>query len=132
MTIDLSVTSILLYCACGIFAGVLSSMFGVGSGIVMIPMFTLVFSFTQKDAQGMSLAIMVPMALMGAIRYHLNPESHMDWRVIGIFALFVIIGANLGATIAHSMTNRALQISFACLLIIVGIHTIFKTLNGGE
>ena len=110
MTIDLSVTSILLYWRLRILPECSVPCSGWGIGIVMIPC----LPWFSPSLRRMLRACRLPSwfhALMGAIRYHLNPEIHMDWRVIGIFALFVIIGANLGATIAHSMTNRALQIS---------------------
>ncbi len=62
----------------GICAGVLSGALGVGSGILLIPTLVLFCSFEQKSAQGMSLAVMVPMALVGALRYWKNPQMKSE------------------------------------------------------
>jgi uncharacterized membrane protein YfcA len=59
------------YIVLGLVSGVFSSTFGVGSGILMIPALVMMFEFTQKSAQGICLAVMAPMALVGAIRYKL-------------------------------------------------------------
>ena len=57
----------------GVCAGVLSGALGLGSGTILVPTLVLLFGFMQKSAQGMALAVMVPMALLGAFRYWKNP-----------------------------------------------------------
>lgn len=63
----------------GVAAGVLSGALGVGGGIVFVPVLASVFMLPQKSAQGTALAVMAPMALVGAIRYWQNPliENNM-------------------------------------------------------
>ena len=127
MPIELTTISIGMYLLLGLGAGIGSGLFGVGSGIVVIPALTLLASIPQKEAQGTALAIMVPMALMGAIRYHLNPEIHLDFKLILILMIAVVIGANVGATMAGRLSNRALQMGFACFLLIVAVKMLWSS-----
>ena len=54
--------------------------------------------FAQKSAQGISLWVMVPMALMGALRYAWNPDIKLDPRAVLLLIPFAVIGANLGSS----------------------------------
>ncbi len=80
----------------GICAGILSGLLGLGSGIILVPALVLLCSFEQKSAQGMALAVMVPMALVGALRYWKNPEIQMNAAVIGLIILAALAGALVG------------------------------------
>ena len=115
------------YVLAGLAAGVLSSMFGVGAGILLVPLFSIAFGFGQKDAQGMALAVMVPMALAGAIRYHLNPDIHLNLSVAGIVAIGGVLGAIIGSQIVFGMSNLMLKRLFACFIIVVGIHILVQS-----
>ncbi len=59
--------------ALGFVGGIFSGTFGVGSGIIFIPALVLILSLPQHSAQGTALAVMVPMALLGAFRYWKDP-----------------------------------------------------------
>jgi uncharacterized membrane protein YfcA len=103
----------------GLAAGVLSSMFGVGAGILLVPLLSIAFGFGQKSAQGMALAVMVPMALVGAIRYHLNSDIEINFPVAGIVAIGGVIGAMIGSGIVFGIPNVILKRMFACFIIVV-------------
>jgi len=111
----------------GLVAGILSSLFGVGAGILLVPLLSIAFGFGQKSAQGMSLAIMVPMALVGAIRYHLNPNVPMHLPVCGVIAIGAVIGAIIGSKIVFGIPDVILKRMFACFIIIVGINILVKS-----
>ncbi|MCC7300468.1 MAG: sulfite exporter TauE/SafE family protein [Verrucomicrobia bacterium] len=117
----------ILYIIAGVAAGVISSMFGVGGGILMVPILVLGFSFGQKSAQGMSLFIMLPMALAGAIRYKLNPDIPVNLPVCGIIALGGIAGAMLGTHLVCTIPQTLLKRMFAVFIIITGIHMFVKS-----
>jgi len=117
-----------LYIIAGIAAGIISSMFGVGGGVLMVPILALGFSFGQKSAQGMSLFIMLPMALAGAIRYKLNPDIPINLPVCGMVALGGIAGAMIGTQIVFNIPQVVLKRIFAVFIIITGIYMIIKTL----
>ena len=115
------------YAIGGVAAGLLSSMLGVGAGILLVPMLGIAFGFGQKSAQGMALAVMVPMALVGAIRYHLNPEVPINLSVVGIVAIGAVPGAVIGSKIVFGIPDIVLKRMFACFIIIVGINMLVKS-----
>jgi uncharacterized membrane protein YfcA len=116
-----------LYIIAGLAAGILSSMFGVGSGILMVPILTIAFSFGQKSAQGMALALMVPMALVGALRYYFNPEIDISLKLVGLLAIGGVIGAVVGSHIVFNISEAVLKRMFAVFIIITGIHMFMKS-----
>ncbi len=130
MVLAMSTGSIVFYIVLGLLAGILSTSLGIGSGILVVPALTLIATFTQKEAQGIALTVMIPMAMMGAFRYYINPDIQIDYKVVLILAVAVVIGANIGATIVANVSNQTLKIAFACLLFIVGIRMIWSALQG--
>lgn len=117
----------ILYLIAGLAAGMISSMFGVGGGILMVPILAIGFSFGQKSAQGMSLFIMLPMALAGAIRYKLNPDVSINLAVCGFVALGGIAGALIGSQIVFGIPNAILKRIFAVFIIITGVYMLVKS-----
>ena len=116
-----------LYILAGIVAGIISSMFGVGAGILIVPVLAIGFAFGQKSAQGMTLFIMIPMALAGAIRYYLNPDIPINLPVCGMVALGGVLGAIIGSNIVFNIPNVILKRMFACFIILVGINILVKS-----
>ena len=114
--------------ACGIF----SAMFGVGSGIIMVPAMVLLLGSSQKSAQGISLAVMVPMALVGAIRYKMNPEVRMDMTGIALLAAGGAIGALLGAYFVEKVPGLVLRRVFAAIMMVVAVKMFLTTSDGGQ
>lgn len=109
----------------GVFSGVLSGALGVGSGIVIIPALVLVMSFPQKSAQGTCLAVMVPMALMGAIRYKMNPAIQINMAAVLLLSVSAVIGSFVGVEIAGRLSGGVLRKMFACLIIIAALKMLF-------
>jgi len=119
------------YLLLGIGSGVLSGLFGVGGGIVMVPALILLAGLTQKSAQAMSLAIMVPMALIGALRYRFNPEVRMD-LVIALWMVIGGLGGSLaGASIAGALPGTFLRKCFAVFMICVAVHLLLTSEKTG-
>jgi uncharacterized membrane protein YfcA len=105
----------------GMCAGVISGTLGLGSGIVFIPTLVLLCSFEQKSAQGTALAVMVPMALVGAIRYWKNPEIEMNAVIILLIVLGAVAGALAGTELTFRLPVNVLRKVFAIFLVIVAI-----------
>ena len=106
----------------GLCAGIISGTLGVGSGILLIPALVLLFGFEQKAAQGTSLAVMVPMAFVGAIRYWRNPHIELNAAVIALIALGAVGGALVGTELAARLSAGILRKIFALILMIVAIR----------
>lgn len=105
----------------GICAGVISGTLGLGSGTVIVPVLVLLCCFEQKSAQGTALAVMVPMALVGAIRYWKNPEIEMNAAIIVLIVLGALAGVLAGTELAGRLSSHTLRKVFAIFLAIVAV-----------
>ncbi len=105
----------------GLLAGVVSGTLGVGSGIVVIPALVLLCGSEQKSAQGTALAVMVPMALVGAIRYWRNPQVELSGTVILLLVLGAVAGTLAGTELAGRLPAGTLRKLFAVLLMITAV-----------
>lgn len=110
----------------GVLGGTLGSALGVGSGILLVPAFVFILSLEQKAAQGMSLAVMAPMALMAAMRYHFNPDIKLEWSAIAVVLPCILVGANIGSSIAGALPAPVLRRAFGIFVMIVGIRMLWK------
>lgn len=107
----------------GAVAGVLSGLFGIGGGLVMIPALVLV-GLTQREASGTSLAALVaPVAIFGVIEYARRHEIRTSYAV-GL-GLGLAVGAYFGARFAGQISNIALQRLFGVLLVAGSIRFLF-------
>ena len=102
----------------GICAGVLSGALGLGSGIILVPTLVLLCGFGQKSAQGMALAVMVPMALVGALRYWKNPEIEINTVIVGLIICGAMAGTLVGTELAFRAPDHILRKAFAAVLLI--------------
>jgi uncharacterized protein len=102
----------------GVLAGFLSGLFGVGGGIVMVPLLALLVHISQHSAHATSLAAILPIAAIGALRFGLDSEIHFG--VAALLAAGSLVGAPLGARAMARISEGALKISFGVLMMIVG------------
>lgn len=112
-----------MYILIGLATGVFGATFGVGGGILMVPVLVLVLSCAQKSAQAMSLAVMVPMALVAATRYY--SQAKFDLRIVALLAAGSVLGAVLGAEIAAYASGSLLRKLFAVVMVIVAVKMFF-------
>lgn len=105
----------------GICAGVLSGALGLGAGIILVPTLVLLCDFEQKSAQGMALAVMVPMVMLGALRYWMNPEVEMHGTIIGLIIFGALAGVLAGAELALRLPSPLLRKLFAAVLLLVAV-----------
>ena len=71
-------------------------------------------------------ALMVVMALMGALRYHWNPDIKLSLSIIGLLAVTAVIGSNVGSSIAFALSGAVLRKCFGVFIILVGIRMLIK------
>ena len=110
-----------IFIVLGIGAGIISGALGLGSGTIVVPALVLLFDFGQKSAQGTALAVMAPMALIGALRYWQNPEIELNMVIIGLIICGSIAGALVGVELAGMLPANVLRRVFAIFLIIVAV-----------
>jgi uncharacterized membrane protein YfcA len=98
----------------GLVAGLFSALFGVGGGIVIVPLLVLLAGFGARPATGTSLAAIGITALVGTILYAYEGHVHVAHAaLVGVPATF---GAVAGAAVQQRISTRALSLAFAALL----------------
>ncbi|MCM3661775.1 sulfite exporter TauE/SafE family protein [Georgenia satyanarayanai] len=112
------------YVGAGLLMGLLSALVGIGGGVVMVPLLVLGFGFSPHEAQGTSLAVMVPVSLMGAWRH--ARRGYTDWRAGLILGVGGVLGAPLGALLAQAVPEVWLQRLFALLLVYSAVQLVLK------
>lgn len=112
--------SIALYVCVGVVAGFLAGFMGVGGGIVMVPIFTLLLGATQQQAQGTSLAVILVTAPAGAITH--SRRGNVAWNLVPVLAIGAAIGAPLSAWAAQVLPHALLVRAFALFLIVSAVH----------
>lgn len=105
----------------GLLAGVLSGMFGIGGGIVIVPLLVLLAGFTTTQAAGTSLAaLLLPVGAFGAWEYW--RAGFIDLRVALVLSLGLLLGAYLGARVGIALPPEIVQRAFGVLLVLVGLR----------
>ena len=124
---DLATAVVLGYLAAGFLMGLFSSFLGVGGGVVVVPLLVTFFDFSQQLAQGTSLVVIVPIALLGAWR--MTQSGYTQWGQGVRIGLAAAVGAVGGAAIALVVASQALQIGFAAVLVFAAIQLVRKALR---
>jgi hypothetical protein len=114
----------------GLGAGVLSGALGVGSGIVFVPILASVFMLPQKSAQGTALAVMVPMALLGAILYWKDPSIKINMVMVAFLVLGALGGVLIGRAIIEHVPGYWLRKAFAVFMVIVAVRMFMMPKRG--
>ena len=114
----------LLYVILGLVAGIFGGMFGIGGGIILIPALVYLFGLTQHQAQGTTLAILVPpIGLLAAWRYWQAGDVKLGMAALVCLGFF--IGGFFGAQLAQSVSDPLMRKLFGAFLFIVSINMIF-------
>lgn len=109
----------------GLLAGALSGCLGVGSGIIVVPALVLLLACPQKSAQGMALALMVPMAALGVWQYARAPGVQLQWIPIAWLVAGAAIGVLAGARLMVRVPDLWLQRGFAMFLLVVAVRMLW-------
>lgn len=106
----------------GLATGLLASTLGVGGGIVFVPSLVVFFGFEQHIAQGTSLAVILPTAIVGA--YLHSRRGRVEWRAALFIAAGGIVGGLAGAWAALAIDPDVLRRLFAGLLVVVAVRLV--------
>ena len=103
----------------GLVAGLFSALFGVGGGLVIVPLLIMVCGFGPREATATSLGAIGMTALAGVALYALPGKVHVGYAaLVGIPA---IAGSIVGTTVQQRLSGRAVTIGFAVLVAAIGI-----------
>jgi len=115
----------------GLGTGILGGTLGVGGGIIVIPALVLFFHFPQKAAQGTALALMVPMAFIGALRYWRAGDLDINPAFLILLITGAIAGVIAGTEILHRIPADMLRKIFAVFLLVIGIRMLLTSEQPG-
>ncbi len=103
--------------------GVAAGLFGVGGGVLLVPLLVLLFGFSQHTAQGTSLtALVAPVGLLAFINY---ADAHqVSWTVGLLIMPGVFVGGLLGGRLAQKISPRRMRQAFAIFLFVLGVWQI--------
>jgi uncharacterized membrane protein YfcA len=109
------------YLAIGLVAGLLSGLFGIGGGVVIVPALILVGRMRPETATGTSLAsLLLPVGALGAWHYYRN--GFVELAPAAWIAAGLVLGAWVGAHVALRLSAHDLQRAFAVFLVFVAGH----------
>jgi uncharacterized protein len=116
--------SILILIAIGSAAGILSGIFGIGGGIIIIPALIYILGFSQHKATGTSLAVLLPpIGIAAFIEYYRH--GNVDFPAAMIIAATALAGAWLGSLFSNRISDPALRLSFGVMVVVMGISLIY-------
>jgi uncharacterized protein len=120
MTTEILITLSLI----GLVAGMLSGLVGVGGGIVIVPALVFFLGFSQHQAQGTSLGLLLlPIGIFAVMNYY--NKGHIDVKVVLVMAIAFVVGGYFGSKIALNISQDLLRKIFAIVL----FYTAIKMLN---
>lgn len=120
----MSAQTIIILLLVGFAAGVLSGLVGVGGGIIIVPCLVLLLGFTQKEAQGTSLAILLlPIGIFAVIEYY--KQGHINVTYALIVAAAFLIGCYYGSKLAVRIDDQKLKKFFAVTMMLLSIRMLF-------
>jgi uncharacterized membrane protein YfcA len=109
---------VFVFIAIGFSAGILSGLFGIGGGLVIVPALILLARLTPITAIGTSLAaLLLPVGALGAWEYY--KKGHLNVPAALFIALGLLFGAWLGARLAQHLSPVQLKRAFAVFLVLV-------------
>ncbi|MGB2852275.1 MAG: sulfite exporter TauE/SafE family protein [Solirubrobacterales bacterium] len=108
--------------------GAIGGVLGVGGGIVFVPALAIILGEPQLQAEATSLLAIVPVAIVGTWRQHRHGNVRVrDGLLIGVLA---VPGVVIGVIVANAVSERALELGFAGLMLFVASQLIRRALRG--
>lgn len=114
----------LAYVLLGLAAGIFGGIFGIGGGTILIPALVYLFGLTQHQAQGTTLAIMIPpIGLLAAMRYYYS--GNVKLGIAAFICAGFFVGGLIGAHFAQGISAPLLKKLFGVFLLFVAVNMIF-------
>ncbi len=118
-------TNILLYLLLGLVAGCLSGLIGIGGGVLIVPVLVFWFGMSQHEAQGTTLALLVPpIELLAAWSYY--KQGYVDLKIATFICVGFFIGGLLGAKLATGLSNAVLSKVFGGAILVIALKMLFS------
>ena len=120
----MSLTTLVILVSIGLVAGFLSGLVGIGGGIIIVPALVLFLGFSQKEAQGTSLGILLlPVGILAVVQYY--KQGYLNVNFVLIVALSFIAGGFLGSKLALTLSDAKMKKIFAIIMMLIAIKMLF-------
>ncbi len=120
----MKVQEILTLILIGLAAGLLSGMFGIGGGVIMVPALVIFMGMNQHLAQGTSIGLMLlPIGILAAYNYYEQGSLNIKYGLI--IAMAFVIGGYFGSKFSLGMSEPLLKRLFGVLMLILSVKIIF-------
>ena len=120
----MTMQTILLLVLVGLAAGVLSGMVGVGGGIIIVPALVYILGFSQLEAQGTSLGLLLlPVGIFAVLNYY--KQGYIDVKVVAIMCVAFVIGGWVGSKVSLSLPQETVKKIFAVLMLLIAGKMLF-------
>ncbi len=114
----------IVYVILGVVAGIFGGMFGIGGGTILIPALVYLFGLTQHQAQGTTLAVLVPpIGLLAALRYW--QSGNVKLSIAAFICLGFFFGGFIGAHWIQDVSDPLLKKMFGIYLLFIALNMIF-------
>ncbi len=110
-------TGVLLALSVGLAAGVIAGLFGVGGGILFVPVLTLGLGLGQLEGEATSLLAIIPTVIAGT--WTQQRYGNVRWRPAAVMGIAALAGVEVGVRIASSIPEHALRRLFGVLMVVV-------------
>ena len=108
----------------GLGTGVMAGLFGVGGGILFVPILVLFFEFGQVEAEGTSLLAIIPAAVAGT--WQQRRYGNVRWKAVLALALGAVAGVQAGVLVAHALPEDLLRRLFGLLMIAIAAQLAWR------
>jgi uncharacterized membrane protein YfcA len=120
----MSTQTVILVILVGLAAGALSGLVGIGGGIIIVPALVYILGFSQHQAMGTSLGILLlPAGILAVMNYY--KKGYIDVKVVIILFIGFLIGGYFGSKISLGLGESILKKVFAFVLICIACKMIF-------
>jgi uncharacterized membrane protein YfcA len=109
----------------GIIIGLISGFVGAGGGFLIIPALVFMGRLPMKIAVGTSLLIVSAQSLIGFLG-DIQVNQPMDWKMLGLFTIFSVIGIVIGNNVAKKINSEKLKIVFGWFVLTMGSYILIK------
>jgi uncharacterized membrane protein YfcA len=114
----------------GAAGGVASGLLGIGGAVIMIPLLTALSGLTQHEAQGTSLATMLPPVGLPGVLIYARAQGGLPWAILWVTAAAFLVGGAIGALFAVRTTGSRLVRGFALFQLTVAVLLVWRVVRG--
>ena len=120
----MSLQVIIILVLIGLAAGILGGLVGVGGGIIIVPSLIYFLGFSQKEAQGTSLGILLlPVGILGVLQFY--KAGYVDLRTVWLVSFGFLVGSYFGSKVALNFSQETVKKIFAILMILIALKMLF-------